>query len=362
MNLEETWRTFLSAYYRQKTPLEKKTFVDSLGVSVKAMNQWRRNETTPRGTHLIQLIRTIDPAKREHFLTLLKKDPNVWDSIYPVVELSVSPRQQSPTPTPFSLVREQQSLLPQEFYAHILSLQRLAPAWVVYSAILNDALLRLETHPVQTGLTSVIIVCMPPRNGVVRSLREYLGMGTAPWRQDLHRRQYFLGKQSLAGQAIVSGHEEVLPDLFFDEADAETEAEQPVKKQVRSSVAYPISYDGRIAGLLLMSSAQRHYFTSERIALLGFYADLLRVAFFADDEVTFYASSVIDLAPMPTYAEQRPYLLSFQSRVEEEIRRLNQAEQKRQDPEAVTRQVRVHLEGELLQAGTQTRSNALASS
>jgi hypothetical protein len=93
--------------------------------------------------------------------------------------------------------------IPQEVYEEVLRPSRDTPDrfWLLCSTILFHALSQIETHPDQTGVEISLARCMPPQqDGKIRSLREYAGRGTFPWRGDLHTKDSFLGVEALASR------------------------------------------------------------------------------------------------------------------------------------------------------------------
>jgi GAF domain-containing protein len=230
------------------------------------------------------------------------------------------------------------------FSLKMLRLQRDTPDrfWQLSGAILREALKQVETHPAQTGVEITIAKCMPPRDGKVRSLRLLAGMGTPPWRGDLHTKDYFLGTESLAGHVITMRHGEMIPDT----GEKGVQAPVQVVQHERSVAAFPIMRENCIAGVLLVSSTQTNYFMEERMMLIEIFADLIRLAFY-DSE--FHPITNIDLGLMPPLAFQRTHFANFRQRVESMYRRASRDESaSMRELIRVEEQVREQLEEELL--------------
>ena len=143
----------------------------------------------------------------------------------------------------------------------------------------------------------------------IRSLRESLGQGTSPWQADLEQQAMFLGAESLAGYVVASCHPFVTQNVDKDQLYV------PVARvrNERSSAIYPILYAGRVAGCLVVSSAQYNYFTSQtRLNLIKNYTDLIAVAFEPEE---FYTPDQIELWMMPDQEVQKKYFANFRQRV-----------------------------------------------
>jgi hypothetical protein len=119
----------------------------------------------------------------------------------------------------------------------------------------------------------------------------------------------FLGAESLAGYAVTSNRPAVARNIDEDHGLL------PVRrtKYEKSSAAYPILRAGRIAGCLLVSSAQPNYFLSEaRLSLIQGYADLMVLAF---EPSEFYDPLDVQLRVMPSYDTQKKYFATFRERI-----------------------------------------------
>ena len=79
-----------------------------------------------------------------------------------------------------------------------------------------------------------------------------------------------------------------------------------------SSAAYPITRQSRVAGCLLVSSVRPNYFTPALQILIEQYANLMSLAFEAEQ---FFDHDTIHLQVLPKYEDQIPILRTFQSRV-----------------------------------------------
>jgi GAF domain-containing protein len=181
--------------------------------------------------------------------------------------------------------------------------------WVVCRQILQHALRRLD--PESLGMAITVAVCMPPAAGkrTIRSLRESMGLGTAPWPGDLEHQSMFLGADSLAGYVVSRCHPQVIDDL----REPHTLLPAYQTEYEVSAAAHPILYANRVAGCLLVSSTQPSYFVSPaRLALIADYAQLIALAFRPQQ---FYPLEWIELQVMPPLPVQRQLFATLQQRI-----------------------------------------------
>ena len=150
----------------------------------------------------------------------------------------------------------------------------------------------MQLDSARLGTEIIVVICMPPRGGKVRSLLEKVGMGTRPWRGDLQNKRQFLGAESLAGYAVTAGHQAVVQDIERESSLLPIHHVQFEK----SVAAFPIVVEGAVAGCMVVSSTQLNFFLPERLALLAQYADVLSLAFRSE---AFYPPSSIELRIMP---------------------------------------------------------------
>jgi hypothetical protein len=219
----------------------------------------------------------------------------------------------------------QSSGIPFEFYERILHTRASLPHSLRFSslcdAILQQALKQLD--PDRLGLAIIVARCMPPSSShrhLIRTLRESAGRGTPPWESSLEAQATFLGAESLAGHAVTVGHLVVLPNL---------REEYNVVPGYRdrweeSAAATPIMLAEEIAGCLLVSSTQPNYFQPAYQHLVQCYAELLALAFEAQD---FYEPQRIQLGFVPPAEVQRKYLSQFRQRVAETMRQAARKQQ-----------------------------------
>ncbi len=188
-----------------------------------------------------------------------------------------------------------------------------------------------------------MVRCMPPsdHDKKIHSLREYVALGTPPWQTDLEEGNLFLGAESLAGYAVSSCHTAVIQNMHQDHSFLPAQKEE----NERSAAAFPMMLASRIAGCLLVSSTQPHYFHRPRLTILKHYTNLLVLAFQAED---FYDPATIELNMMPGQHIQQSYFATFRQRVADVLAQAKARQQPLTSQQA-EQLVRQHLEEELLQ-------------
>jgi hypothetical protein len=283
MSEPQTWRELLRESI--KNPHERQRIAAALGVNPITIVRWIRSESVPRGLHLQRLLEVIPQLQ-----PLIAED---FDS------LSSLPTEAPP------------SAIPITFYNHVLGLYATIPDhqrfWSICTAILQEAVKHFASRGV--GLDISVVQCLAPYQGnIVRCLREHVGLGTSPGKEQVELRMRLFGAESLAGYVVESGHQAVIANL-----SEEQRLPHQLPEQARSAAAFPIFHASRIAGCLRVVSTRPDYFRSPALLdLIEAYATLLALAFDPED---FYEPQSIKLGIMPSFQVQDSYFATFQQRV-----------------------------------------------
>ena len=128
------------------------------------------------------------------------------------------------------------------------------------------------------------------------------------------------GAESLAGYVVTTGRFAVIQT--HEEGESRFPAHWVEREQ--SATAHPIRRAGRIAGCLIFSSAQPHYFLPSRLALIESYTEFMVIAF---EREAFYTFDQIELGLMPAIEEQQPYITAFSRRVTEKVKETTRKKQ-----------------------------------
>lgn len=323
MDEAQGWRELLGTILSD--PQVKQRVVTELSLNPMTLTRWVTGESTPRPQNLRQLVMAL-PHYRESLIALIDREfPN-----FSTVHLREAGEGES-------------AIIPSEFYLRVLQTRATTPHnlryWVLCDLVLEQALKHLD--PDRYGIGISIARCLPPATGkLVSSLLTDQGRGSPPWEQNMERETMLLGAESLAGYAVVAGHVVAIADLHapgnrFPASEGAWE---------RSAAATPLSFEGNMAGSLLVSSTQLDYFTPVRQQLISHYADLLALALEPDH---FYEPRWIQLRIFPPQAEQRPYIAGFRQRL---LGILRQAADRQQYISATQAEHLVwqHIEEELL--------------
>ena len=143
--------------------------------------------------------------------------------------------------------------------------------WTLSNFILHQALGQLD--PNHIGLAVTLIKCMPPQQGIVRSLREHVGHGTPPWGTNLEQQAVLLGSESMAGYTVMRGR----PLVRQNQQEHQGRFPAHWTEWEVSATAYPIQSASAIAGSFVVSSRQPDYFLPFRVKLIEQYSELFRL-------------------------------------------------------------------------------------
>ncbi|GAC1360221.1 MAG: hypothetical protein PVS3B1_07090 [Ktedonobacteraceae bacterium] len=293
MEEAHNWREILGQVIRDTK--EKQRLVEALDITPITLTRWVNGESDPRPQNLRQLINAL-PQHRELMQRLIREEKGFGDF-------------------PSFTAEESAKAIPAEFYARVLiaraSISENLRFWSTCHLILQQAIGQLD--PDRRGMSIWVVRCMPPSGpySKVRSLRESVGLGTPPWVGNLEQNAMFLGAESLSGHVVTLFRPGIIENL---EEEHNLMPATHVEYE-KSAAIYPILYAGRIAGVLLVSSAEVNYFLSQaRCELVQNYADLIALAF---EPADFYAPEQIALCVMPSHEEQKEYFAKFRQLVAE---------------------------------------------
>lgn len=289
-----TWQLLLKRCI--EIPAERDLLAEAVGVNSITLQRWASRVSRPRHENMLALLHAMKPERSADFLRLAITDfPNLLGKSQVTEPVALS--------------------LSSEFYASVLYALSLTPLpmyrQTVQRLILQQAVKQFDPH--YQGISINLVCCMPPRVGRtrVRSLREVSGKGTWPWAHDLEQKTMFLGAESLVGHMLTQSRPLVINSrqeiTFFPANWTQHEC---------SVAAFPILWQARVAGGLLVSSALEGFFTAERVSLLEHYSYLAALIFKPEE---FYQLSDIDLGMMPSEDAQIPYFRDFHQRISQKF-------------------------------------------
>jgi hypothetical protein len=321
----QTWRQLLGSLNGE----EKRKIIAELGIQGKTLERWIRGYTElPRPRSLRHLVALLPPQKRARFLVLAQQDPHFGKYAEEILLPGVK-----------------KGIL-SGFYAYVLEANVLTPSALRFSTICQLVLIQAvrQLDPNRIGLSLTILKCTPPSpGGKVRTLSQQFSLGNPPWNHMIEQKSFFLGAESITGQAVMACSPFVIQNIRNrDEPGIQS---IHLDEYIMSAAALPLQRDGHVAGCLLVVSTQPNFFIPSRFALIEQYGHLLMVAFH-DDE--FYERQQIDLQFVPSLGEQRAYLAHLRNRISTLMKQASLAGQSKTWLEA-DREVRQQLESELLE-------------
>lgn len=284
-----TWQELLG--HVNKNPQERQRILREVGVRAITVRRWISGESQPREENIRRLARALPSEIGVLFLQLVEK------SFPHFVRGKV---EHSPP-----VISE----ISSELYAQAFEKYAKTPSALASQHLQDFLLKRAIEHldPEGKGMCISFVCCMPLSPGQkIRSLRQISGIGTPPWERDIERKTIFLGSESLAGTAVATAQL-----TWIDSRDSAPRLSAHWTEFENSAAAMPILRQGRIAGVLLVSSACPYYFTSAHKALLELYAQLAVLIFDPDE---FYNPADIQLHAMPDYEIQKPYFAHVEQR------------------------------------------------
>jgi hypothetical protein len=283
----KTWRELLGQVTSDPVGLQR--ILQALNVQEITIKRWVNNFSAPRTQSLRRLLSAL-PEHRERLLELIKQE---------FTDFSDMPLDTSSQEIPFTFYTQ--------IFQDLGKINHTQRYWSLANIILKQALSQFD--PENLGLAITIVKCMKhTKHDKIYSLRQSIGQGTPPWPSDLEHKTLFLGAESLAGLVVSTCHPSAIQN-YREEAHAllghQFEREQ-------SAAAYPILYAGRIAGCLLVSSTEPHYFfPPARLHLIADYAHLIALTLNSED---FVHPTDLELRIMPPHSEQKGAFSTFRQR------------------------------------------------
>ncbi len=314
MQQPRSWRDLLKEVI--ENIVERQRIASALGVNPITLVRWADKQARPRLHYRQKLIDAMPAQIRQEFAASLAKE-------FPEdTQPATNAGEEEPTPE-----------IPSAFYARAISAFTSTPHSLrsssIFTIILQQMLAHLDAE--QEGLFISVIRCTRPAPGrPVRSLQEIIGRGTPPFKLYQEMQPMFLGIESLAGAAVMEFSKQInqnLKENSFQPA-LRTEFEE-------SAMACPLTFEGRIAGCVLVSSTQLNYFTARREQLVQDYTNMLILALQQED---FYDHSNITLVVMPPPQEQQPVFERFRALVAEVLNRPGNANISEAEAESIALQ------------------------
>lgn len=296
MQQPRSWRDMLGEVIENAA--ERQRIARALSINPITLIRWAERQARPRLSYRQKLIDAMPAHLRHEFAASMARE-------FPEDKQPSSEGEENTIPE-----------IPAAFYGRIFSAYTSTPRSLRSSSIFTIILQQMLAHldPEQEGLSISVIRCTRPAQGrPVRSLQEIVGRGTPPFKLYQELQIQLLGAESLAGAAVMQFSKRINQNLrqtIYIPA-LRTDYEE-------SAMACPLTFEGRIAGCLLVASTQVDYFTLRREQLVQDYTNLMVLAFQPED---FYERSRLALEVMPPFEKQQPLFTAFRTRVVEIMQR-----------------------------------------
>jgi hypothetical protein len=308
-----TWRDLLAEIIHDTH--EKQRIAAALGVNQVTLSRWANNLSRPRFQHHKKLLDAIPARHKQEFAELLAVE-------FPASREPIFNEQSEET------IDE----IPSAFYARIFSAYTSIPHELriasILSLILQQMLSYLDID--QEGISISVALCTTPMAGQpVRTLHEFMGRGTPPFKSHLEMQTFFLGIGTMAGFVVTHSRQLVIQNLREEKGFAhslKTDFEE-------SAMVYPIMFENGIAGCSIVSSTRLDFFTTARQRLVQDYTNLMALALSPGH---FYKSSQVNLRVLPDPEKQRKFFANFSQRLIATIGRLAGQGFSRAEAEALT--------------------------
>lgn len=163
----EMWREELRRIF--PNPQERKRAIKAMNINGSTFSRWLNGSGNPQPANLLKIIDCLPSHERENFIGMLKKAPELYNTIADRLSPDTSAHQ-----TPHSEIFQGHlsSHIDADFYERVLSaLEVTAPHllyWSLCSLILRRALFELNAEPL--GIEVSVLRCTPPQSGKIRSL------------------------------------------------------------------------------------------------------------------------------------------------------------------------------------------------
>jgi len=325
MQQERTWRDLLAEIIHDTH--EKQRIAAVLGVNQVTLLRWANNLSRPRSQHHKKLLDAIPARHKQEFAELL------------AVEFPASRE-----PIINEQGEEPVDEIPSTFYARVFSAYTSTPHELRITSILSLILQQMLSHldVDQEGISISVALCTAPADGQpVRSLHEFIGRGTSPFKSYLEMQPFFLGIGTMAGFVVTHGRQLIIQNLREDKGFAHflrTDFEE-------SAMVHSITFENGIAGCSIVSSTRLDFFTAARQRLVQDYTNLMALALSPGH---FYKSSQINLHVLPDPEKQRRFFANFSQHLVATIGRLTGQGVTRAEAEAITLR---EIEEEILRQG-----------
>lgn len=326
-----TWRELLKELGIE----EKRRIIDTLGIQDKTLERWIRGQTDlPRLSRLRQLLNVLPVQTRGLFIEVAQQDPHFSRYIAEIAPLSLSTKLE----------------IPSAFYARLMEVHISTSKGLRFTSVCQLVMLQVlqQLDLYHLGLCVVVLKCTPPSSDQkVRSLHQQFSLGTPPWNNVVEQWGFFVGAESVAGQAVMAGAPSTIQDVYSMTNPDLLSVHRD--EQVASIAAFPIQKEEGVAGCFLVLSTHPNFFTPSRFTVLQQYCHLMVIAL-NDNE--FYEQQRIELHVLPPIKMQQDVLAQVRKRTSTIFKQAHLDGQAMNWGEA-EQQARQYIEAVLLEKATE---------
>lgn len=278
MQEPRSWRQFIGKVIED--PKEKRRLAEACQVDARTLERWANGMSNPRSHNILQLIEAL-PQYRQSLIAFISEEfPDISQRLE-MSEVFIEEARPDIAPIVYDRV-----------IANRASAFSPITQWGMRSLVLQSCVSQFDAQ--KQGIAAFLFQCAQSRDArIVRSLRleshycEY----SRTWEGPKHSGDLFVGRESLAGIVISAGKPEI-----YQESEQIHSLDFYHTEAIRSVGSYPIRFDGKTAGCLIVLTQTSQFFSTSKITLLKKYADLLALAF---REEEFYSQDEIRLHIMP---------------------------------------------------------------
>lgn len=283
-----SWRELLGSFDTE----ERRRIIEALGIQDKTFERWIHGYTNfPHLSRIRQLLAILPAQARACFIECVQQDPHF--SKY-AADIALPDSRQE---------------IPSTVYARILEANVVTPEALHFITLCQLVLLEMVRQLDREGLgvSVTILTCTPPRPGKqVRTLSQRFSLGTSPWNTIIEQKRFFLGAESIAGQAVIQRCPVVREDYRHLAADESLYSSQDL--HTMSSAGVPFERGERVAGCFFVLSTQPSFFTEDCLTLIQHYCHLLAIALNGHE---WYERQQIELHVLPPIQAQQDILSQF---------------------------------------------------
>jgi hypothetical protein len=284
----DRWRAMLKVQLDHLDTDQKNALAAQVDVDVVTLTRWANGKNSPRSDKAIRdlalALPTLRSALQDAFFDAFVVDPDNQNLL------------QIPASYLLGFIRSRASTAPSySFYAISRD---------VFQSMASQLSSGLE------GLMLFFAQCVEPdeHNEITALHVQVPGHGTGIWKRQAIR-SFYVSSGSLCGLSVSENR----PAFYPEEASFIHNVPLLHSSRVDSAGAFPVPFNGRVAGALFVATTEKHFFTNARRLLIEDYAAAFALSL---PDHQFYDPKQIRLKSIPSDAHQLELLQWLRHRVE----------------------------------------------